>query len=258
MAQLMRSLCDVKELYSLVLEKCSSEIPSIVVVEKMVDIFEGLTHQFFVTKPNDNNIMLIFEEADTDTMVADLREYLNEFSAIDKSRLEYIVGLGVPLSHRKDIYRHAVVISKMLEIVCPQILAVPDNSTEIGLNNAIRVTAFDKSIIDKDVPIGDYIVVRNKGRTRMIHLIAHELRHCWQNYKSAGYYQNYRPNVNINPFDFAEQKEEIDAEAFASLYVEKHLGVSDGTAFMFDTPEIPRGWDGYVAKVKARMKEITL
>lgn len=259
MAQLMRSLCDMKELYSLLLKECPSEMPTLLVVQKMVDIFQGLTHQFFTTDPTDNNVVLVFEEADKDTMLSNLYKYLIQFKNIDKNKIGCVVGLGIPLSHRKDIYRHAVSISEMLGVICPQILAVSKDNTEIGPNNAIRVTVFDESIIEEDIPIGDYILIRNQGRTRMIHAIAHELRHCWQEYNSGGeYYNNYKPNININTLEYAEQNEEIDAEAYASLYIEKYLGVQDGTKFMFDASSTtPDGWEGYVAKVKARMKEIT-
>ena len=251
----------MKEIYSLLVKECTSDMPSILVVQKMVGVFEGLTHQFFVTKPNDSNVMLVFAEADIETMQENLLKYLEEYKTIDKSRLEYIVGLGIPLSHRKDIYQHATDVSKSLEIVCPQILAVPDGDEELGPNNAIRKTVFDESVVGMDIPVGDYILVRNRGRTRMVHAVVHELRHCWQHYKGGGdYYNQYTPNTysTSDVISVAEQKEEIDAEAYASLYGEKKLGVPDGTTLLFDDGVPPKGWEGYAAKIKARMKEIAL
>ncbi len=258
MEHFMRSLCDMKEIYA-ILAEYPGEIPSIVIVQKMIAEFEGLSHLFFTTNPQSRNVMLLLQEADPETMRRNLLECLDEFKSIDRNTLEYIVGLGIPLSHRKDLYRHAVEISKSLGIVCPQILAVPAGDKELGPNAGGRVTVFDEKIIDKDVSIGDYILIRNRGRPYMVHTVAHELRHCWQAYRNCGqYFTEYHPNIDINTRKFAEQKEEIDAEAYASLYVEKYLGVPDGTALMYDTPEIPNGWEGYREKVKARMQEIIL
>ena len=45
------SLCDMSELYSLLLEKCDGDIPTIVVVKKMVGIFLGKSHEFYVPRP---------------------------------------------------------------------------------------------------------------------------------------------------------------------------------------------------------------
>ena len=41
------------------------------------------------------------------------------------------------------------------------------------------------------------------------------------------------------------QKEEIDADAYACLYVEKFLGVPDGTALMYDSEEVAKDWENY-------------
>lgn len=257
MAQLRFSLCDMKEIYSLLLEECDSSIPTIVVVRQMTDVFEGLTHQFFVTKPDDKNVMLVFEEADLETMKSNLKKYIKEFKNLDMNKLEIIGGRLIPLAHRRDSYKHAVCVSEHLGVACPQIIAATESV--LGFDAGKRLTCFDESIIDKDVPIGDTIFILNRGRSRQIHSIAHELRHCWQEYKSSEeFYKNYKVHTDSNTLDFMEQKEEIDAEAYACLYVEKFLGVIDGTALMYDSDEAAKDWENYTHKIKERMKNINI
>ena len=108
----------------------------------------------------------------------------------------------MPLAHRKYMYKHAILISEYLNIVCPQIIAM--NLCDLGTDSGRRMTYFDESITDKDVPIGDTIFIINRGRTRQIHSIAHELPHCWQKYKSnEGFYKNYVTHTGSN---FGQQK----------------------------------------------------
>ena len=257
MAQLSFSLCDMKELYSLLLEECDSSMPTVVVVRQMTDVFEGLTHQFFITKPDDKNVMLVFGESDLETMKYNLKGYIEELKNLDMSKLEIIGGGLIPLAHRRDSYKHAVSISKYLGIVCPQIIAT--NPGGLGTDSGRRMTYFDESITDKDVPIGDTIFIINRGRSRQIHSVAHELRHCWQEYKSnEGFYKNYVTHTGSNTVEQANQKEEIDADAYACFYVEKFLGVPDGTALMFDSEEAAKDWKNYTQKVKERMKVINV
>ena len=240
MAEVILSICDMKELYSLVLEECSSEMPTIIVVKEMVGVFEGLTHKFFITKSDDKNVMLMFGESDLQIMKSNLRA-------------EY----SMPLAHRKDMYKHAILISEYLDIVCPQIIAT--NPGGLGTDSGRRMTYFDESITDKDVPIGDTIFIINRGRSRQIHSVAHELRHCWQEYKSnEGFYKNYKVHTDSNTLDFIEQKEEIDADAYACLYVEKFLGISDGTTLMYDSAEDAAYGKDYTQKIKERMKIINV
>ena len=133
--------------------------------------------------------------------------------------------------------------------MCPQILAV--NVGGLGSDSGRRMTYFDESIPDKDVPIGDTIFIINRGRSRQIHSIAHELRHCWQEYKSnEEFYENYKVHTDSNALDFMEQKEEIDADAYACLYVEKYLGISDGTVLMYDSVEEAVYGKDYTLKIK--------
>lgn len=257
MAQLSFSLCDMKEIYSLLLEECDSSMPTVVVVRQMTDVLEGLTHKFFITKPYDKNVMLVFGESDLETMKSNLKGYIEEFKNLDMSKLEIIGGGLIPLAHRRDSYKHAVSISEHLGIVCPQIIAT--NAAGLGADSGRRVTYFDESITDKDVPIGDTIFIINRGRSRQIHSVAHELRHCWQEYKSnEEFFKNYKVHTDSNTLDFIEQKEEIDADAYACLYVEKSLGISDGTSLMYDSAEDAAYGKDYTQKIKERMKIINV
>ena len=257
MADIRLSLCDMKELYSLILEECSSEMPTIIVVKQMVGVFEGLTHKFFITKSDDKNVMLMFGESDLQTMKSNLRAYLEEFKSLDTITLEVRTEFSMPLAHRKDMYKHAILISEYLDIVCPQIIAT--NPGGLGTDSGRRMTYFDESIPDEDVPIGDTIFIINRGRSRQIHSVAHELRHCWQEYKSnEEFFKNYKVHTDSNTLDFIEQKEEIDADAYACLYVEKYLGISDGTTLMYDSAEDAAFGKDYTQKIKERMKNINI
>ena len=258
-ANFTRSICDMRELYSLLVEKCPNNIPTVIVVEDMSGVPEGMTHFFCTTKPNDNNITLVFGEDDLKDMRGKVLPYLEELKNIDIEELQCIPVLGIPLAHRKEVYRHAATISEKLEIVCPQIVPILENAEEIKGSNAARKTFYDPNVIDKDIPIGDYIFIRNRGLSRMVHSIAHELRHCWQEYKSwEWFYKNYKTLSQVSVIEHANQPEEIDAEAYASLFVEKYLGVQDGTTLMFETPEDAEGWEELISKVKKRMKQITV
>lgn len=160
-------------------------MPTIIIVKNMVDEFEGLTHKFFITKSGDDNVMLIFGEADLPTMKFNLKVYLEEFKTLDINTLEVLTRFGMPLAHRKDIYRHMISISEHLGIICPQILAAPDGDLEP--DSARRLTYYD----DNNTPIGDIIYIINRGRSRQLHSVAHELRHCWQAHQNdKGFYKN--------------------------------------------------------------------
>ena len=221
MADIRLSLCDMKELYSLILEECSSEMPTIIVVKQMVGVFEGLTHKFFVTKSGDKNVMLMFGESDLQTMKSNLRAYLEEFKSLDTITLEVRTEFSMPLAHRKDMYKHAILISEYLNIVCPQIIAM--NPGDLGTDSGRRKTYFDESITDNEE-----------------------------------FFKNYKVHTDSNTLDFIEQKEEIDADAYACLYVEKYLGISDGTVLMYDSEEAAKDWGNYTKKVKERMKNINI
>ncbi len=241
----------MKELNSVVSDECSHQMPTIIIVNNMVDYFEGLTHMFFITKSGDDNVMLIFGEADLQTMKSNLKVYLEEFKTLDINTLEVLTRFGMPLAHRKDVYRHMVSISEHLGIICPQILAASD--VDLEPDSARKLTYYD----DSDTPVGDIIYIVNRGRSRQLHSVAHELRHCWQAHQNnKGFYKNYKQHTGNNSLEFAKQKEEIDAEAYASLYVEKFLGVPDGTALMYDSVEAAEDWNDYTQEVKEHMKTI--
>ena len=71
--------------------------------------------------------------------------------------------------------------------------------------------------------------------------------------------------AEVTPFNvgdtvklYAKVKEEIDADAYACLYVEKYLGISDGTTFMYDSAEDAAFGKDYTQKIKERMKNINI
>ena len=78
-------------------------------------------------------------------------------------------------------------------------------------------------------------VYQAAGEEDLVHTLAHELRHVWQELKHPEiYYKNYK-EAGFSSYDL--QPEEIDAEAFASVYIEKYYNIADPIRFCY------RGWN---------------
>ena len=146
-----------------------------------------------------------------------------------------------------EVYRHALVVSKMLKLKTPLIIAALTD----GNRRAWRYTAIDEN----DHPIGDIIYVTLQSRPRMIHSVSHELRHCWQEYNEAqDYYKEYKDAEY--GMKYLCQPEEIDADAFASLYL--NAQGYDGIKMAFEDDEEYKDpfWQEYKVMIKKRMEEI--
>lgn len=161
------------------------------------------------------------------------------------SLLSYRICTSVSGKKLVKIYEHALLISQELHISLPVILVV--DKEQIPGNTAQRFTALDEN----DAATGDIIEIGYAGTLDMIHALAHELRHCWQEYKSSEeYYNNYKPSGELTYEDFNSQMEEIDAEAYACNYI-NNLGF-DGMQFTYHKDV---DYDLYNA-VKARIKNM--
>ena len=138
----------------------------------------------------------------------------------------------------------------MLNIKTPLIIvSIPD-----GKRRSLRRTFID----DNEHPVGDIIYVIIQAIPRMIHSVTHELRHCWQEYNAQGYYKEYKGDWDDEEswLQYLNQKEEIDADAFASMYLNS-LGY-DGIrmAFLYDQDYKDPYWKEFIAALKKRIKEI--
>ncbi len=122
----------------------------------------------------------------------------------------------IPGKQLIKIYKHALAIAEKLQIEVP-----PDLICEQieWIERSYRFTRF-KDDEEEDIPIGDFIFIFKAGMIYMIHSLAHELRHSWQGYRAEGYFKNYVPLRDaVSDSQYNYQIEEIDAEAYACLYL---------------------------------------
>lgn len=161
----------------------------------------------------------------------------------------------------KKLMHHAWEVTKKLKIDCPQIFVVDADSMDTKNLRAQRRTIMRKQG-NKEVPVGDVLLINYTGdEARMIHSLAHELRHCWQQYKTDDFYKDYKDVSEIGASYFL-QLEEIDADAYASLYVES-LGYDWRACCFDDENDYTENKDnsaalGYLQIIEARMKLISL
>lgn len=248
------SAMDMTELYRTLLENGGSVIPSLIVIDEMTGEFEGQPFQFGVPKEGSKETILILEKDNIDTMKEKLLTCIKLFDF--QTNGSDIIISGCPFtsfSQPRKIYQNALDICKKLDIQCPQIVQGTDSY--IGPDRgALRFTGLD----DNDQPTGDYVFLKRRGINYQIHSLAHELRHCWQEYKGTGLFMNYQELASNNYIEFNMQPEEIDAEAYACLYMEKKFGFIDGTSFMFYTDKDESSWHFLTKKIKEHMQKIQL
>ena len=72
--------------------------------------------------------------------------------------------------------------------------------------------------------------------------VCHELRHVYQSIYYPDMFDNYQELGTLSQTEYNLQTAEIDANAYASIFIERHFGVSP----LFN---------GYSAKVKAEIKK---
>lgn len=248
------SIMDMTELYGTLLENGGSVIPSLIVIDEMTGEFNGQPFQFGVPKEGSKETILILEKDNIDTMKEKLLNCIELFNC--QKNVSDIIISGYPFtsfSQPQKIYKNALDICKKLDIQLPQILQATDSyiGPEMG---GKRFTALDEN----DRPIGDLVFLKRRGINYQIHSLAHELRHCWQEYKETGFFINYQELTKNNYIEFNMQPEEIDAEAYACLYMEKKFGFVDGTSFMFNSDEDESSWHILTKKIKEYMRKIQL
>lgn len=144
------------------------------------------------------------------------------------------------------LYSAAISIADQLHIHVPTIIVVEQN--ECPGSRGQRHTILD----DNDNPKGDIVKIVLQGKAKMLHTLAHEMRHCWQEYKTDYFYKDYKDFSEIG-LSYMNQIEEIDADAYASCYLDS-LGYN-GINYCVEVDEIG-AFDDYLKKVSLRMSQL--
>ena len=149
----------------------------------------------------------------------------------------------------RDLYECALELSQILHINLPLFFLVK-NEYLLPHHNAYRFTLCD----EKNKPENDFIALRKRGKNYMLFSLAHELRHCWQDYVSEDdiFYKNYSPPWSTTITEYEKQPEEIDAEAFAVYYMEKYHHLQNVFHFMYDDAEAEEQWKWHADLIRKR------
>lgn len=136
--------------------------------------------------------------------VPSIRQYLNAF---------FDITTRVRPSRIKRIYETALSISHQLDIDTPPILI----ADIFGVSRTPSITFFNEET--QSVLL---IVLKLGTAPQMIRYLAHELRHCWQNdHDRALFGDSYKDPFIDGMKAYLRQPVEIDAEAFACLYLQQ-------------------------------------
>ena len=156
----------------------------------------------------------------------------------------------IPGKQLIKIYKHALAIAEEMQIAIPTIMI----SEQINQNErANRLTKF-KDDEEDNIPDGDIITIYKAGMIYMIHSLAHELRHHWQEYHAKGYFKNFITLRDaVSELQYNYQIEEIDAEAYACIYLNT-LGY-DGMKYTCDQTIDPVMYRVLNKRINEIMKE---
>ena len=119
---------DMKPLYELLLTQCGEDVPTLVVLNELPREFLGLEYGFIKSLANPNKLILLLEKRDEDSMKRILSKALTTYQ--NQNTLKFIVAyyseVVMPLfsnmAHVKSMYEHAIKITSLLRIPCPQII----------------------------------------------------------------------------------------------------------------------------------------
>lgn len=226
-----------------------NELPDWVDEEYRTEPFIALTNKAWKSQ-----ILLVVESPAMKNAIEELTDVLQQKRMIhaftSTSPVHDLLGVRVctRVSSAKllGLYKAAVSIADQLQITIPTIIVVEQEECP-GMRGQTH-TLLD----DDDNPIGDIITVVLQGKAGMIHTLAHEMRHCWQEYKTESFYEDYKDISEIG-LDYMDQNEEIDADAYASLYLNS-LGY-DGIKYCVEIDEVG-AFTQYLNKVEVRMKQL--
>ena len=120
-----------------------------------------------------------------------IMDLLTEHVQLDISVVEAIdkmLGIKpctrISSSRLLEFYNYALKIASELNVALPPLVIAEQG--DLPERYGLRVTMLEDRALLKDII---YIVFT--GRTKMLHSLAHELRHCWQEYKTDEYYKSY-------------------------------------------------------------------
>lgn len=248
--------CDMKPLYELLLLKCSKDMPTLVVLEKLPGEFMEVGYGFVSSPVDQNKIILLLEKNDSIKMQSVLSEAIGVYQ--NKNSLEfeksYYPGIRLSnithLAHNSFMYEHALNIALLLNITCPQIIMKEKRFMEEN------VDGFVAHLILNNVLFGSNIYLKSGGRIYQLRALAHELRHCWQKKYGNKKIVSVRANAQ-NSDDYFFNENEVDAEAFSCQYVKKLKGYTDIVHLLSSIGDSNKT-NKYIQTIKQRMEEIKL
>jgi len=247
---------DMKPLYELLLAQCGEDVPTLVVLNEFPREFLGLEYGFIKSLANPNKLILLLEKRDEDSMKRILTKAITTYQ--NQSTLKFILAyhpeVVMPLisnmAHAKSMYEHAIKITSLLRIPCPQIIM---HEKEFLEEENDGFTMFYNDECGNE--IGMSIHIRKDGRIAQLRTLAHELRHCWQN--TYGNDKDFCIGINpVNTEEYFYNSTEVDAEAYSCLYVKEFKGYADAYSLLPDIVDFES--HRYVHTVLKRMGQIQL
>lgn len=170
---------------------------------------------------NGNPVVLLKEDDDMDTMLSRLRDFDGQYKHFEIEE-RYLVLNPTPKNRINLLYSEAVRISEILDIPCPQILSIK-NIFFSGWEQGAAKHTRSSLPTSRGLSLGNLVFLKAAGRKTQTFFLAHELRHCWQNL----YFHEKLLPLQLNPGDYLTRPEEIDANAFACLYMEMYWKISE-------------------------------
>ena len=248
--------CDMKPLYEMLLSKCGKDMPTLVVLETLPEAFIKIGYGFVSSPKNQNKLILLLKKSDNITMQSTLSEAIGAYQ--NKNSLEFESAYNptirfdkiTNLAHNDFMYEHALKISSMFKIPCPQIIMQEEEWMKGGL------VGYVESYSENDTAVGRIIYIKKGAGVCQLRALAHELRHCWQEKYGDG--KNLYANYNSeNPYEYFYNENEIDAEAFSCKYVKDYKGYSDIVQLIYGAEDGDE-FRKYVLTIKQRMEKIKL
>jgi len=221
---------DMRPLYRLLLAKCGEDLPTLIVVDEIPELYKRKDYIF--VKPESDNSKTIIVMAESDglnmklTLLKAITSYQNQNSEDFKDAFKSNVPMGSLgfLSHNKEMYYHALKICNELKIPCPQIImnCFPDSAQ--GETEAISSY--------RGVYIGSIVRIKKAGRSMQLVALAHELKHCWQQEVKSN--KNFfTQDVNqLNHTEYCFNQTEIEAVAYSCKYIQSIKHYADIDSFL--------------------------
>ena len=130
-------------------------------------------------------------------------------------------NLKISIKEYKNIYKEAEIICKCLNVKCPNIGFFYECYLPQQINKSVVAALYSKN--ENSILVDDLIVFFQKfSHKKTIGLLAHEIRHKWQN--------EYKPKMAEKPAENFQQsltnQAEIDADAYAIYFLSTCFNIS--------------------------------